>query len=92
VNDSDNTVEVNMQLQLDNTSRAVLNIFASHPDRYWKCSQIRSILEYENCDVKYGRISILLDRFVIMGILSRDKRSRVYAYRMTEQGRKALKP
>ena len=91
VNDSDNTIEVNMQLHLDNTSKAVLNIFACHPARYWKCSQIMSILEYENCNVKYGKVSILLDRFVIMGILSREKRSKVYSYRLTEHGIRALK-
>ncbi len=55
-------------------------MFLSHPSRNLKAHQIKTILEYNGIEIKYGIITKKLDIMVTTTILGKIKRGKVYSY------------
>lgn len=74
------SLEVKLEIQLDVIDKKILSIFSSHPNRKFKVSQIKVLLDHQNIVLSSQRIEKRLDFFVTTTILAKRKGSRVYSY------------
>ncbi|MDA8143029.1 MAG: hypothetical protein M0T81_03510 [Thermoplasmatales archaeon] len=74
------SLEVKLEIQLDDIDKKILSIFSSHPTRSYKVNQVKTLLDYENIVLSPQKIEKRLDFFVITTILGKRKGPRVYSY------------
>ncbi|MGP6221070.1 hypothetical protein [Caldiplasma sukawensis] len=74
------SLEVKIEIQLDEIDKKILSIFSSHPTRSYKVSQVKTLLDYQNIILSPQKIEKRLDFFVVTTILGKRKGSRVYSY------------
>lgn len=74
------SLEVKLEIQLDEIDKKILSIFSSHPTRSYKVNQVKTLLDYQNIILSPQKIEKRLSFLVITTVLTRRKGARVYAY------------
>ncbi len=74
------SLEVKLEIQLDEIDKKILAIFSSHPTRSYKVNQVKTLLDYQNIFLSPQKIEKRLNFFVTTTLLEKKKGSRVYSY------------
>jgi hypothetical protein len=80
MNQIGDSIQISLEIQLDEIDKAILSIFHRYPGRSYKASQILSILAFQGIKINYGQLARRLGFFAEMTLIVREKRTNVFSY------------
>ena len=84
VNSQEETsVKISLQVSIDQTDMKIINAMSTI--RFMKVHEIRTVMEYNGWLIGYGELSTRLKILCILSIVEKQKTSRVYSYKLSEE-------
>ena len=82
--ESEDEIEITLKVCLDDVDKAILEIFKRSPTKTYKLHHIKAILSYKGLDINYGRLARKLALFSDLALISKEKSSSVFSYKLLE--------
>ena len=82
-NQDEYSVKVSLKVSIDQTDMKIIDAMST--SRFLKVHEIRTIMEYNDIDIGYGELSARLKILSILSIVEKQKTSRVYSYKLSEE-------
>ena len=79
----ESSVKVSLKVSVDQTDMKIIDAMST--SRFLKVHEIRTIMEYNDIDIGYGELSSRLKILSILSIVEKQKTSRVYSYKLSEE-------